>query len=133
MARGEKTRNGGLYTEARFNSFITSMLRSGTQRWGPIQKAKTKARTKRGFYLCEGCKQEVPATTLEGRKRVKNILVDHILPVVDPAVGFTTWDDYIERMFVELEGLQVLCKACHTEKTNEERAIAKQRRADEKV
>lgn len=121
---GEKIRNSGNWTQARFNSFVKSMLRQGTRRWGPIQECLKDARVSRGYYLCNGCKEEVTATIKEDRKRVKNAIVDHIHPIIDPAVGFTTWDDCIERMFCEKENLQVLCKNCHDKKSTEERAIA---------
>jgi hypothetical protein len=86
----------------------------------------------RGLYECAGCHEVVPVTVRSGGKRNKNVFVDHIDPVVDPAVGFVSFDEYIERMFVEKEGLQVLCAECHTIKTNEERARAKDRRDLEK-
>lgn len=66
------------------------------------------------------------------RKRVKNIIVDHIKPVIDPAVGFTTWDSFIEGLFCEKDNLQALCRTCHKAKTQEEIEIAKSRRAKEK-
>lgn len=134
MARpsGPKTRNGGKWTQARFNSFIKSLLRQGTRKWGPIQNVKKKARTRRGFYKCDGCGQEVPATIQIDGKRVNNAVVDHRNPIVPPEVGFTTWDDVIERMFVEEDELDLLCHACHTAKSMEERQVAKERRAKEK-
>lgn len=130
---GPKDRNNNQWTSARFRAFITSLIRSGTQRWGPISLCKAAARVSRGLYECAICKEHVPTTVYddEKRRRVHNIVVDHIEPVVDPAVGFTTWDEYIERMFVEVDGLQLLCKKCHTIKTNEERRIAKERRSSE--
>ena len=74
-------------------------------------------------------------TTLKNgkTKRVKNAIVDHKEPIIDPAVGFTTWDDCIERMFCEADNLQCVCHACHKEKCAEEAAIAKERRAKEKL
>lgn len=63
---------------------------------------------------------------------MQNIFVDHIKPIIDPVVGFTTWDECIERMFCEADNLQVLCKTCHDEKSNEERALAVMRRANKK-
>jgi 5-methylcytosine-specific restriction endonuclease McrA len=63
---------------------------------------------------------------------VQNIFVDHIKPIIDPDVGFTTWDECIERMFCEADNLQVLCKSCHEIKSNEERASAVLRRANKK-
>jgi hypothetical protein len=45
--------------------------------------------------------------------------MDHIEPIVGEK-GFTTWDDYINRMFVEESGWQAICRTCHTAKTNEE-------------
>lgn len=134
MARpsGPKTRNSGEWTEARFNSFIKSLLRQGTRRWGPIHQVKKEAWVARGLYECAHCKQHVGPTYRDGRKRKQNIFVDHIAPIIDPAVGFTTWDDCIERMFCEKDNLQVLCKDCHDKKSQEEKEITKIRRANDK-
>ena len=131
---GPKTRNNGRWTEARFNSFIKSALRGASRRWQPISDCLKEARTRRGFYQCAGCDQEVPASIKpeDGGKRKKNVHVDHIKPIINPETGFVSWDETIERMFCEPEGLQVLCESCHTEKTNQEKAIAKERRDKEK-
>lgn len=104
-------------------------------KWAPISQCQKEARTRRGFYRCAGCGQEVPATVKQegSRRRVKNIHVDHIDPIIDPAVGWTTWDDCIDRMFSELDNLQVLCGDCHKIKTDKEKQIAKERRAQEKL
>lgn len=114
---GEKTRCGGLWTEARYRSFVKSLLRQGTMKWGPIQECKKLARVKRGLYECAGCGEHVPPTVKEGRTSKKNIHVDHINPVVPVQEGFTTWDDCIEGMFSELDNLQLLCSKCHEEKS----------------
>lgn len=135
MARpsGEKTRCGGEWTEAKFNGFIKNNLRKASMKWAPISKALAKARVRRGFYICASCKQEVTASIKnDDGKRVKNAIVDHIKPIIDPAVGFTTWDECINRMFCEDDNLQVLCHECHTVKSNEEKAVAKERRLKEK-
>lgn len=63
-------------------------------------------------YDCAHCHNHFPA---------KHVSVDHIRPIVDPAIGFTNWDDTIERMYCEKDGLQVLCKPCHDAKTAGER------------
>ena len=132
MARpsGAKTRCGGLWTEARFRSFIKGNLRSATRKWAPIQMCKKRAHVSRGLYHCANCDQDVPATTIDPdkRKRIANIMVDHIKPIVDPETGFTTWDEVIEGMFCEESNLQLLCRACHDIKCLEEKAIANQRR-----
>ncbi len=129
---GPKTRNGNQWTEARFRSFIRSQLRAATMRWGPIADSLRASRIGRGAYLCAGCKQEVPASIKVNGRRVKNVHVDHIEPIVDPSVGFVSYDVLIERMFCEAPNLQVLCSDCHTIKTDNEKALAKARRAKEK-
>ena len=98
MARpsGELTRCGNRWTESRFNSFIKSLLRSGTRRWGPISDVKREARTGRGFYKCGGCGEVVTATIKVEGKRVNNAVVDHIEPIINPETGFKTWDEVIE-------------------------------------
>lgn len=129
---GPLTRCSGTWSEAKFNSFIKSILRQGTRRWGPIQNVKRDARVSRGLYECNICKQHVAPTYRDGRDRKQNIFVDHIKPIIDPAVGFTTWDDCIQRMFCESDNLQLMCKDCHDVKSQEEKEIAKNRRANEK-
>lgn len=136
MARpsGPKTRAGGTWTEARFRSFIRGNLRRTSQRWAPISSALKNARVSRGEYICAECKQIVPATIKdENGKRIKNAVVDHIEPVIDPAVGWVSYDSLVERMFVEEDKLQVLCYECHKKKTDEEKALAKERRTGDSI
>ena len=134
MARpsGPKERCGGRWTEARYRSFIQSLLRQGTRRWAPTTDVKNRAKVARGQYKCECCGEIVGPTRKDGRRRVHNIFVDHIDPIVDPAVGFEGWDKYIERMFCEADNLQLICKDCHDTKSAEERAVAVERRRKEK-
>ena len=136
----EKTRNGGAWTEAEFKSRIVSALRQISSYWKPKQQCIRSARISIGKYRCAECKEIVPSTIQgewksgkkKGKKRkIKNILADHINPVIDPHKGFIDWNTYIDRMFIE-EGWQALCKQCHDIKTKEERAIATKRRRDAK-
>lgn len=134
MARpsGPKTRCNEQWTESKFNSFIRNQLRSATRKWAPISETKKKARVARGQYECAGCKQVVPPTIKQGRKRVNNVFVDHVDPIVDPKVGFQGFDVFIERMFCEMENLQLLCGECHDEKSMRERRIAVETRKKNK-
>ena len=77
---------------------------------GKYLNKKTKRLAK--HYKCASCKDEFPSSQVE---------VDHINPVVDPVIGFTTWDDFISRLFVDASQLQTLCKPCHKIKTSTER------------
>lgn len=81
------------------------------------------AKVERGVYTCAGYNCE------PHRARAKDVRVDHILPVVDPATGFTTWDNFVERLFVEAPALQVLCNTCHNKKSNDEKVLRKNGKA----
>lgn len=119
--------NDNEWTQARFNSFIKSALRSATKRWPPKYKTLNEAcvgveinkstNRKAKHYKCAGC---------EGHFPLKEVQVDHIVPIIDPKTGFVSWDETINKMFCEKEGLQVLCSACHKEKTIAERATRKE-------
>jgi hypothetical protein len=63
---------------------------------------------KSGFRRCEKCK-----------KRTPDLKIDHIEAVGDVDGGF------IARLFCPSSGLQGLCRACHTEKTKQERRAVK--------
>ncbi len=111
----EKTRNGNQWSEARYFGFIRSTLRSGFTRWGPKHQAKKDAKVAYNSYQCAACNE------LFTNKEVE---VDHIVP----AGSLKTFDDlpeFVERMFCEADGFQVLCKPCHQLKTNAERAARK--------
>lgn len=128
---GEKTRCGGRWTEAKWKSFIKNQLRGATRKWAPISDCLSAARVRRGYYKCEGCGEDVPNTTKDGAKRVKNVFVDHVEPIV-PVTGWVSWDSCIERMFCEADNLQLLCKACHDSKSKKEAAQRKEHRAKAK-
>ena len=123
----KKTRNGGKWTEARFKSFIINALRGATRKWGPMYQVRKKARIEHGLYWCAGYKRKkhkVQATLPppKGKKnRINNSVIDHINPVVDPETGFIDWNTLVSRMFVEEDGLQLLCHDCHLRKTKDER------------
>lgn len=118
----EKPYNDGQWTQARFNSFIKSALRKASTRWPPGYGALNDAFVGSAInpesgrmckhYMCAGCGESFPA---------KRVAKDHIVPVIDPETGFTTWDEVIKRLFCEKDGYQILCDGCHDNKTQEER------------
>lgn len=117
-----KTRCSGTWTEARYNSFIKSGIRSLTRKWKPMFDALKESQTERKInpktgklamhHKCAMCGVDFPA---------KEVIVDHIEPI-SPTDHHATWDEIIERALVEKDGFQVLCKPCHQPKSNEENA-----------
>jgi 5-methylcytosine-specific restriction endonuclease McrA len=114
-----KPRNAGTMTESGFWSFIRSSLRQKSRWWKPILLCKQNAQRKyngpnkkqKYEYLCNSCKGWFPA---------KNINVDHIIPAGELR-NASDLPGFVERLFVEVEGLQCLCSTCHDKKTAKER------------
>lgn len=116
-------RNSGKWTEARFTSFVKGILRAGSNKWPPKWEVRTRSRQSRGIYLCKGHGRKphaVAASIRIGSKRHNNVFVDHIKAIVGRS-GFSSWDDFINNLYCEVDNLQVLCKACHDLKTKEEK------------
>jgi 5-methylcytosine-specific restriction endonuclease McrA len=109
--------------DSKFKSFIISLLRRGTYRWKPRNECLKAAKVAYGKYQCNICKQIF---------RKKDITLDHIEPVV-PVTGFTTFDDYIIRMYPQKEGFQVICKVEHSIKTKRENLERKENRKKKKA
>ncbi len=124
----EKTRNSGTWTESRYFSFIKGALRQASSKWGPMHKCIAKAKVGYGQYKCECCGNIGPPTLPPkegGKRRIKNIIADHIEPVIDPDKGFVSWDELISRLFVEEDGFQALCHECHKKKSDAENLVRK--------
>lgn len=118
-----RTRNAGTMTEAMFWTMIRSALRHRSRFWKPIALAKQKAKRKykgpnrrqKVEYQCNECKNWFPD---------KMVSVDHI----EPAGRLQCFNDiagFVERLFCEVEGLQVLCDTCHDRKTKNEKENTK--------
>lgn len=113
-------------TEAAFTTFVKNQLRGASWKWPITSQVFQAARVRKGWYLCNGCQQEVPTTILQNGKRVKNVSVDHEPPIIDPSKGWESWDAFINGLFCEKDKLQLLCKQCHDAKTSVERQVAKE-------
>ena len=95
-------------------TFTKGILRRATYQWKPRNQALVNARVERGRYKCSMCEELFRSTEVQ---------IDHIEPVIDPRKGFTTWDDYIERLFCPVEKFQILCTVCHEQKTRIEDSL----------
>lgn len=110
-----RTRNHNTFTEAQFWSFIRSALRMKSRWWKPITEIKKQSRR-----LCKNCtgrqKYEYKCNECKKWFKDKEVEVDHLVE----AGSLTCADDlagFVERLFCEIDGLQVLCKKCHNKKT----------------
>lgn len=118
-SRVEKTRNAGTMSESAFWSFIRSALRQKSRWWKPITQCKMKARRPyRGAnkrqkfeYQCKEC---------SGWFAEKHINVDHIVPA-GTLTNAQDLPDFVEKLFCEMDNLQVLCTTCHDRKTKSEK------------
>ena len=107
------------------NTFVKGVLRRASFHWKPRTEALQKARVERGKYKCAMCGE------LFGPKEVD---IDHIHPVVDPRVGFTGFNDYIERLFCDADQFQILCRnGCHPAKCRLEDSLREHYKSEKEV
>lgn len=120
MVAKDKQRNSNTWTESRYQSFIKSVLRSGSRKWPPRFKCLNAAKVGKLINVTSGrLAEHYKCANCDGLFPAKAVQVDHIESVV-PITGFTTWDEIIDRMYCEADNLQVLCKPCHKIKSSEE-------------
>ena len=116
-----KPRNAGTMTESAFWGMIRSALRKRSMYWKPISIVKNESRraitgkgNQKWEYQCNICKGWFKGTEVQ----VDHLIESGTLTCKDDVGGF------IERLFCEKEGLQVLCnkredglQSCHHKKT----------------
>ena len=96
-------------------TWVTSSLRRMSYRYPPRNEALKNGRVDRGLYKCAMC---------EGIFHQKEVKIDHVEPVV-PFTGFPMhpltqgpdWTIFMDRLFCDVEGFQLLCDPCHDQKT----------------
>lgn len=102
-----------------YKTFCIAALRRASYRTPMRNAALAKARIDKGIYECAICKEQ----GLSVRHPRKNVQVDHIIPCVDPIVGWINLDEFASRLFCEVDGLQVICKPHHKEKSKQEAGL----------
>lgn len=125
--------------DRRFQEKIKRALRKLSWSWKPYINAKNAAKVDKATFECASCakycytgKSQKNFTSIKNSYKMKDVemvgtvYVDHIEPVEDPVKGWSSWDNYMERLYCPESNLQVLCKECHDAKTNEERKLREQ-------
>jgi 5-methylcytosine-specific restriction endonuclease McrA len=98
---------------------IRSALRQKSRWWKPMAECKKLSRRKyvgtnkrrKWEFKCAKCKEHFPD---------KEVQVDHIIPA-GTLKHYKDLAGFVERLFCEIEGFQVLCTTCHNIKTQNER------------
>lgn len=106
-------RNKDALDAYRFNFVKSQLRRISVWKWNAGNVAMDRQRLERGLYQCESCK---------GSFGPKQINRDHVEPVI-AVTGWVNWEEYINRLFVKSEGIQILCIACHECKTQTENIL----------
>ena len=106
-----KPYNDGTWSKARMMSFIRSLFRQGSMRWGPKNAAMRRVRAKytgqdkrrKWTYTCEGCSKEFKGSEVKAHHTI-------------PCGELKDWGDiegFARRLFCEADGFEVLCGGCH--------------------
>ena len=114
-------------------STIISSLREIHRNYDANRKAcKNSCKVAPATFACEKCnvwiyegKSEQNYLKLVAENLDKDIImknryklqIDHIDPIIKLETWSWNWDDYINRLFCDINNLQGLCKPCHAAKT----------------
>jgi len=105
--------------------FSRSALRIAVVNAAQIQHSDASRPRVKKWCLCAICKQPEAKSYVE---------VDHIEPVVkiDSSFEDMTLDEFVDRLWCDIKGLQVVCESCHDKKTAEEQKVRKLKRTSKR-
>lgn len=105
---------------------IISQLRLLARQWRPKQMARKAVVVKvpNGVYKNGNTKfiSKYPCVHCGDLFLANETDVDHIDPVVSVEHGFVDFNTFIDRLYVEVDKYQILCKPCHKVKSKAENA-----------
>jgi 5-methylcytosine-specific restriction endonuclease McrA len=113
--------------DTKLKNFIINILRRASYKWKPRGEARKRCRVKIGEYKTGRAKYGYKCEHCGFIGKSKELQADHINPVV-PLSGWDSFDGFIERMFCDEKGFQMLCVTCHDKKTEEEKEERKRLR-----
>lgn len=118
-----RPRNNGTMTESAFWGWLRSGLRQKSRWWKPVAEAKLRARRK---YSGSNKRQKWEYQCVECTKwfAEKHINVDHIIQAGTLKCA-ADLPAFVEKLFCEVDGLQILCTSCHNRKTLKEQKTKK--------
>ena len=122
--RVPRTRGDGTLTEAAYWGKIRGALRAGSLKYASRYAALAKAKHPKPKATLGRHRVEFFCAACKGSFEGKNVEVDHI----ERAGSLRCYEDlagFVERLYCESSGLQVLCKPCHKLKTAQDREDAK--------
>lgn len=117
---------------SRIRRSLISYARKLSLSWEPRRIVKDKAKVAPATHECSKCGnwsyggtsdknyeelcEQYPDKTI----LYATIHMDHIVPVVDPATGATSWDDFYDRLFCHQDNFRALCQKCHEDCTKDQ-------------
>jgi hypothetical protein len=110
----DKPYNGGTWSSSKYFGFIRSALRRASVRWAPKSECLKAARKpykgtnrrRKWQYQCASCKEW---------HKGSDVRVHHLVEC-GTLKAYSDLPAFVERLFCERAGFEVLCTACHGEK-----------------
>lgn len=99
------------WTRSRYFGYIRGNLRRAFARYPNKYKALAASKEGRNKYRCAKCNGVFPN---------KQVAVDHIIPC-GSLRSFHDLPRFVNNLFTDIKGLQILCKKCHDRKTLEDK------------
>jgi len=114
--RVARTMNAGTMTSSAFFQWLRQILRRSSMYWKPIAQVRQEARVpyigtnkrRKYSYICSECHKEWPLTSIHVHHKIE----------CGSLSSFEDLSEFARKLFVEKEGLVVLCNKCHDAKHN---------------
>ena len=106
------------------------VLKDAEVRMTKTNKDGTIAKKEAVFYVCSSCHTHAKS---QRSKNHPQIHIDHIDPVIPVDRPLKSWQEFLDRLFCDIDNLQCLCDVCHSEKTQAENKLRREYKKSAKL